>query len=951
MVAAPPRKKAGKITPAQHQAYWKARHEGETIKASARHAGFSESTAHSIERSERQFHLNELLVVGSPEAPFPRSMGELPPEARRALITFAYFQRRYFGRIAIPWQVEAAEKMVTLLESPEEEYTVVNASPGAGKSTLFTLDFAAWVTCRDRSVRGQIGSLTLRQAQLYVMRLRRALESTLPAKAEINTLRLGLAVDAEATLAMDFGRFKPENKDVWSFTQFVVMQGTGKAITEKEPTWSAFGKDSAFLGGRYDLVIWDDLTDPSKIKTSEARDQLKEWYGDIAETRLEPGGLMILQGQRTGADDIYRHALDMTAVEFDDEGEEIEASEAKKYSHLIFRAHYETRCKGAETHKRSAKPYPDGCLLYPRRLTWQKLATIMANREDRFLVLYQQEDADPEDALVHKDWIFGTSEFPGCLDREREFRQVPPGLGPCMSVVTCDPSPSNRWGIIWWLVEPVTDTRYVMDIFNGKMEATGLLDYDRASNSYTGLMAEWQRCSMDLGIPITTWIVEYNGAQKFLLQYQHARDWQQMTRVTILSHTCVDPETEVLSTRGWLNYSDLQVGDTILTLNIETEMAEWKPVLEVYASLYEGPMHRFSSRSIDALCTLDHKWPRSGQAHGPMKLVESQHLNTNSVLPVARPLGDDWEPTVSDDFVELVGWAVTEGHFKSVGTGIAIGQSPTVNPLNCERIRSLLKRLDAHWTERPNDAKRADYVIVFTVTGPLALAVRQVTGHAKHLPPGWIASLPRSQRELLREVLTISDGWWTKSGTAAFVSTSESLATAFEMLHALTGIGTRRRIRTDGPDHWQPRVEVNAKMGNPRLGRVRPYRDIYLQNVSNRPQVVDYRGVIWCPRTVNGTFYARRGGLTYFTGNTGKNKATPEFGVQSIRTGYRTGRYRLPWKGVSVAGTRRLIDELTRYGQMRTDDLVMSNWFLEWNMRKLQPSRRRGIKALRPSWL
>lgn len=34
--------------------------------------------------------------------------------------------------------------------------------------------------------------------------------------------------------------------------------------------------------------------------------------------------------------------------------------------------------------------------------------------------------------------------------------------------------------------------------------------------------------------------------------------------------------------------------------------------------------------------------------------------------------------------------------------------------------------------------------------------------------------------------------------------------------------------------------------------------------VSNRA----YDGIVWCPRTKNGTFYARRNGFTYFTGNT-----------------------------------------------------------------------------------
>ena len=527
------------ITPEQKRVYWDRREAGYSIRKASNAANFNPSTGMKMERAEKFLHVDKMTEAGAPQPPPPVAATGLSPEAERALETFPYFCRRYFGLVPVPWQEEAAETVIKLLHSEDKEYVVINAPPSVGKSTTFTLCIAAWVTVKDRSIRGQIGSYTLRQAQLYLERLKREFERVIPIHGTPVLVDRGVECDAESTLALDYGRFKPLDRAMWTNQQFIIMQTTGIAIAEKEPTWSAFGKDSGFMGGRYDLVIWDDLVDPRKVRSQDARDELRSWYFDVAESRLEPGGLMVLQGQRLGPDDLYRTALDQTLVEFDDDGEEIEGTEAKLYKHVVFKAHYETRCKGALTHKATSAPYPDGCLLYPKRLTWKEIAGLMANRSERFGVMYQQEDSDPEDQLVQMDWVTGAHGNPGCLDRERDRLEVPPRLdvSQCISVVTCDPSPTENWAICWWLFHPETQYRYLIDLHRGRMDAPDLLDYDLKQRAFVGLMDDWQRMSRTLGIPITYWVVEINAAQRFLLQSDYIQRWQEMNRVTILPHT------------------------------------------------------------------------------------------------------------------------------------------------------------------------------------------------------------------------------------------------------------------------------------------------------------------------------------------------------------------------------------------------------------------------------
>mgnify|MGYP003336117934 FL=1 len=118
---------------------------------------------------------------------------------------------------------------------------------------------------RNRAIRGMIGSATMGMAKKSTNRLRRTLERVQPELAPQHLLRRGAALDAVSTLANDYGRFKPLNREIWTADSFVVMQHEEfGSISEKEATWSAYGMDTTFIGNRVDFVIWDDLFDPRK---------------------------------------------------------------------------------------------------------------------------------------------------------------------------------------------------------------------------------------------------------------------------------------------------------------------------------------------------------------------------------------------------------------------------------------------------------------------------------------------------------------------------------------------------------------------------------------------------------------------------------------------------------------------------------------------------------------
>lgn len=512
--------------------YFEHRNLGVGVEAAAKKARIASSTAYRFERGDQSSTgIEAANILGITHVGGNLVDQPLSPEALRSLDDFAYFRLRYMGRKSTPWQERAAYDVLRSIETPDREYLVVNMPPGAGKSTLFTHDIPCWLIARNRGIRVMIGARTERQARMYVGRIKRTLERDAPVRASSDALDAGHAWDAVATMQDDFGAFRPEGRsDLWRAEALVVRQLDGVATDDKEPTVAAYGQDSGFLGGRFDFIVWDDLVDSKNTRNSDSKDSLREWWGTEAETRLEPGGALLLQGQRIGHDDLYRYALDMKNM--DDE---------PKYRHIIYRAHDEDLCSGNHD---DVKPWPEGCLLDPYRLPWKVLETVRRNSPRVFDVQYQQNDGEYVGGLFEEVWIKGGTDedgyiCPGCLDKERVMGEVPEFLQEFENVysfVTVDPSPTEWWGIIWWVYEPITGNRYVIDIIRRRMNPEDFLSLNLDTMEFTGLIPELRHRAMSMRVPIWDVIVEVNAAQRWLISQPHVQRYMAETGIVFLPH-------------------------------------------------------------------------------------------------------------------------------------------------------------------------------------------------------------------------------------------------------------------------------------------------------------------------------------------------------------------------------------------------------------------------------
>lgn len=513
--------------------YFEARNSGVAVAAAAKRARISASSAWRFERGDQSSSgLEAASILGVTSVGGCLVDAPLSVEAVKALNDFEFFRLRYLGRKSTPWQVKAAYEILRREESPDREYVVMNEPPGSGKSTLFSHDIPVWLIARDRTVRIQVGARTERQARQYVGRIKKTLERDAPLRANADSLMAGRAFDAVACMQDDFGAFKPEGRsDVWRAEQLTVKQLDGIALDDKEPTVSAWGMDSGFLGGRFDVVIWDDLVDRKNVKTDESRTAIREWWDTEAETRLEPGGVLILQGQRIANNDLYRYALDKRNLD-----------ESTKYSHVVFKAHDTERCTGV--HGVEALPWPDGCLLDPYRIPFKMLEQTQHQNPRTYSLIYQQEEGLDVGGLVDPAWIDGGMDAegypaPGCKDTERPIGDIPFHLNAnnSWSFVTVDPSPTEYWGVIWWLYDPDTDRRYIIDLWRKRMNPEDFISLDLTTFEWSGLIPDLYERANDMGVPVTHVVVEVNAAQRWLLSQPHVQKWQEMTDMVFVPHT------------------------------------------------------------------------------------------------------------------------------------------------------------------------------------------------------------------------------------------------------------------------------------------------------------------------------------------------------------------------------------------------------------------------------
>ncbi|MFD6953143.1 hypothetical protein A6A08_00250 [Nocardiopsis sp. TSRI0078] len=371
---------------------------------------------------------------------------------------------------------------------------------------------------------------------------------------------------------------------------------------------------------------------------------------------------------------------------------------------------------------------------------------------------------------------------------------------------------------------------------------------------------------------------------------------------------CVDEATEILTEDGWRTFHQISPGDIVLTLDHETGMSEWQPLQDVHVfPAMPRELVRMEGREHSSLTTPGHRWPverhhrrtgterrkhedgtwaRTGRAARGVKGHERMWATTDTLghrdrIPLSAPCAHlPTEPKWSDALVELVAWFWAGGHIRSreesrgAGTSVAVLQSEARNPAGAARIRDALHGAFGPPCEKPPRAGgytdgipwwrevRSRHQTGFHLSSD---AGRVLDEHAPGRVPthAFLRSLTAEQLALFIEASPLGGGHGDRTDDArALGQKGRAAAEALQFAAILAGraASLRRRPPTSSTPYPGWKVDLHRETHvAPRAAAAGKAEFTLLRE--------PYEGRIWCVRTPNSTWLARREGTVYFTGN------------------------------------------------------------------------------------
>ena len=325
---------------------------------------------------------------------------------------------------------------------------------------------------------------------------------------------------------------------------------------------------------------------------------------------------------------------------------------------------------------------------------------------------------------------------------------------------------------------------------------------------------------------------------------------------------CLLDGAEVLTENGFKNMKDIAIGERVLTLNIESGTTEYANCISVINEPYKGEILRFKNRATHIAVTPSHDlvW-RTWQ---PIKGFHKSPANTFENVGAFARRGlrtiPDWsgDSGVSGDFMELLGWIISEGSFVQRGSykRILVHQSPGSNLEKYNRIACLVSRIGMQFRENKRDisVKNDELFDELSVLGK---------SHQRYIPLKYKNQNPELLGRLL-ESMILGDGEKHPNGNGYTITTvSSTLAKDINEIAVKCGLNSTISVRQGG------------KFVSPGTSKVYVRKNQYRVSVrDNRPMVYpeptreSYEGDIVCVQVdKNNTILTRYDGFIAWTGN------------------------------------------------------------------------------------
>lgn len=360
---------------------------------------------------------------------------------------------------------------------------------------------------------------------------------------------------------------------------------------------------------------------------------------------------------------------------------------------------------------------------------------------------------------------------------------------------------------------------------------------------------------------------------------------------------CYDPETDILTSRGWIGVKELTLEDKVACLVGEKEVKYLKPTA-LHAYDYEGKMYRVQSDKVDLKVTPNHRMYCGNVHRDNYKIVQASDIYGK--MKSYKNNAEEWKGENSgvnacsyklkgcegldDLIIPLEEWCLFFGIWIAEGCcSVSNYKNGTIRTRSVnisaekDRVRETLKLCMEKIPLRHNLHMKKGELHSWYCSDPRLIKYLKPlsVGAVNKRLPKWCFKVNQHYARKLVEGMILGDGHYMKGTTTERYSTSSiGLRDDFQRLCLHAGWGCSYRLKypaghqsqyldstiTSTVDHWS--LTVCKTQTHPLVNK-------YIKKGKQLDSWEDYKGKVYCCTvpTEQGIIYVRRNGLPIWSGN------------------------------------------------------------------------------------
>lgn len=314
---------------------------------------------------------------------------------------------------------------------------------------------------------------------------------------------------------------------------------------------------------------------------------------------------------------------------------------------------------------------------------------------------------------------------------------------------------------------------------------------------------------------------------------------------------CMPEYATILTRDGWKHYTDLRIGEEVLTLNQDTMSTNWEPVQKIESFDFDDDLMVIPAKGKDIEFTPNHRWLVVDKLTGKNIKIKRGFELTDGYDVIPRSLNHNFptESVLNARDSAILGWCCTDGYINR-----SAGHKPRM--VIYQNEKKFLSEIEALCDKEGVVRKPTGY----TPEGDFSnytVGVRQLDAdRILSVCPEWgclpqlVTKLNKESAQAMWDAMFKAEGNVFNSRNELFRSWKQNpgyVSEAFQLLSVMLGYA----------------ITVNGSRIN-LLQNSKPYSGKECRRITTK----HYKGKVWCPVTPSGTWFVNCNGSVIPTGNT-----------------------------------------------------------------------------------